>query len=305
MESLFFNITDRRYKVMPLYQRQKSQVVRVDVSNGLLFFHGTLHDDTYTLKLENLDRMVLIVMVHHGRVMLTDAYSHATSTIREGERGIFVSSKQKLHIVSSPCPKSSFYIFAVADFFLKRYLSGQKREPIDMLYAKMQGDVSLERVALLPVDALSLYLVERLLVVQKREQMQSIRAEHRVIEFLIHTLGQIEREPLRQDAEELHLATAARQILLAEFANPPTIAMLAHRCATNATKLKRVFKRRYGVTIYQYIQKLRLQEANVLLRHEDLSIGEIARRVGYRHQGHFTKLFYDVYGIYPRALQHH
>jgi AraC-like DNA-binding protein len=58
------------------------------------------------------------------------------------------------------------------------------------------------------------------------------------------------------------------------------------------------------MTIYGYIQKLRLEEANLLLRKEMLSIGEIARRVGYRHQGHFSKLFFETYGVYPRELLH-
>jgi AraC-like DNA-binding protein len=102
--------------------------------------------------------------------------------------------------------------------------------------------------------------------------------------------------------EERRLAAHAKEILLAECIDPPTIEVLAHRCATNASKLKKVFKKVYQSTLYGYVQKLRLEEANMLLRKEHLSIGEIARRVGYRHQGHFSKLFFETYGVYPREL---
>ena len=58
----------------------------------------------------------------------------------------------------------------------------------------------------------------------------------------------------------------------------------------------------YHITIYGYVQKLRLEEANLLLKEKNLTIGEIAKKVGYRHQGHFSKLFFATYGVYPKAL---
>jgi len=300
MESLFFNITDSRYKVTTLCHKEHASVERVDISNGLLFFSGTIEKGDYTIPIEQLDRMVMIVMAERGGVEVYDEIANRRFSVAQGERAIFVTSRQRLRIVSH---QAQMFVLCIADFFLRRYLSGKHREPIDLLYAKIQAEVSLEQVSLLPVDALSLYIVEKLRYVQAKEQMQSIRAEHRVMEFLIHCFSLMEPEAPQSSAEDEQLATKAREILLAEFVSPPTIEVLAHRCATNASKLKKVFKARYGTTIYHYIQKLRLEEANLLLRSEALSIGQIANRVGYRHQGHFSKLFYEAYGVYPRALQ--
>ena len=56
------------------------------------------------------------------------------------------------------------------------------------------------------------------------------------------------------------------------------------------------------MTIYSYIQKLKLEKANLLLKDKILNIGEIAKDVGYKHQGHFSKLFFENYGIYPKDL---
>ncbi|HIP02395.1 MAG TPA: SDR family NAD(P)-dependent oxidoreductase [Campylobacterales bacterium] len=33
-----------------------------------------------------------------------------------------------------------------------------------------------------------------------------------------------------------------------------------------------------------------------------LTIGEIAKEVGYKHQGHFSKLFFQNFGVYPKDL---
>jgi AraC-like DNA-binding protein len=104
------------------------------------------------------------------------------------------------------------------------------------------------------------------------------------------------------DEEELAIASRAKSHLLSSFKNPPTIETLAHLCATNESKLKKVFKKVYKSTIYAYVQRLRLEEANLLLREECMTIGEVAKRVGYKHQGHFSKLFFETYGVYPKDL---
>ena len=56
------------------------------------------------------------------------------------------------------------------------------------------------------------------------------------------------------------------------------------------------------MTTYNYIQKLRLEKANLLLKEQILNIGTIAKRVGYKHQGHFSKLFFKNFGVYPKDL---
>ena len=163
----------------------------------------------------------------------------------------------------------------------------------------------MEEINILPIDALSLYIVEKLLNVSEGDAMKSIRAEHRVVEFMIHRFSLLDILVENITDEELALASRAKAILLQDFIHPPTVQILAHLCATNESKLKKVFKKVYRTTLYSYVQKLRLAEANFLLKEESLTIGEIAKRVGYRHQGHFSKLFFSTYGVYPKELMNH
>ena len=94
----------------------------------------------------------------------------------------------------------------------------------------------------------------------------------------------------------------AKEILLKNYANPPKIEYLAKLCATNKTKLNKVFKKVYKVTISNYIKNLRLEKAYILLQKQFLNIGEVAEKVGYMHQGNFTRLFFEKYGIYPKDI---
>jgi AraC-like DNA-binding protein len=152
------------------------------------------------------------------------------------------------------------------------------------------------------LDAISLYIINTLLDISIDKPMPSIRAEHKILEFIIHRLSLLNIHKPKLSSENYILANRAKDILLKEYINPPSIKELAHRCATNETKLKKIFKIVHQHTIREYIQKLRLEEANLLLREENLTIGEIAKRVGYKHQGYFSKLFFKTYGVYPVAL---
>ncbi len=302
MDSFFFNITDTKYKVTKLFKNNKEYINRVDISNGIVFLESKLLKQERTITLNNLDRMVILVMVNGAKVLIKDHIQNQESVVKEGNIGIFCSSKQDMAISLPKSEKLDIFILFIADFFLKRYLSGNQNEPIDFLYHKIQKDTSFEKIDLLPIDALSLYSIEKLLNVSATDRMQSIRAENRVIEFIIHIFSLLDINIEGVNKDELELASKAKDILLQDFISPPTIKEIAHLCATNESKLKKVFKKVYQITLYGYVQKLRLEEANLLLKEKNLTIGEIAKKVGYRHQGYFSKLFFATYGVYPKAL---
>jgi len=305
MDSFFFNITDTRYKSTELFKGNEGYLNRVDISNGIVFLESKLEQHSQEVILKNLDRMVMFVMVKQGTLRIYDAFTNQEEVVHEGKIAIYCSSKQDMTLTMQKSEKSDIFILCIADFFLKRYLSTGQNESIDFLYHEIQKEISLKNIDTQPIDALSLYIVEKILNVSADDRMQSIRAEHRVTEFMIHRFSLLDHFSEEIDANSLALASKAKTILLQDFISPPPIASLAHLCATNESTLKKVFKKVYHTTLHAYVQKLRLDEANLLLREEDLTIGEIAKKVGYKHQGYFSKLFFATYGVYPKALLKH
>ena len=301
MESFFFNITDRRYKISEIFKDNSEHITRVDISNGVVFLDISLADSQVEdVEIKNLDRMVMISLVRRGNLKIYDNTTKKETICKDNQLSIFCSSRQdlRLHVEKN----SEVFILFIADFFLKRYLSSNIDEPIDFLYEKIQGELSLEHINTHSSDALSLYIVDKIINAQSLNSMNSLRCEHSVIEFLIHRLSLCDMTLQDVSQEEIDISKRAKNILLESFTSPPTIYDLAHLCATNESKLKIVFKKVYKSTIYNYIQKLRLEEANILLKERSLNIGEISKKVGYRHQGHFSKLFFSTYGIYPKDL---
>ncbi len=288
MESLFFNTPNQRYKISE---------TKVDISNGI-FFYDISDKKPQNIQLKNLDRMIMMVVVKHGTVTIENHTENKKRILKENSVTIYGSSRQDFTLNVN----GEVFILFIADFFLKRYLSFSANEPIDFLYEIIQNEVILKEINQQPIDALSLYLIEKIIHTKEDKNMQSIRCMHRVMEFITHRFSLLDMRDESIDKEELAIASRAKSHLLSSFQNPPTIEVLAHLCATNESKLKKVFKKVYKSTIYSYIQKLRLEEANLILREELMTIGEVAKRVGYKHQGHFSKLFFETYGVYPKDL---
>lgn len=92
----------------------------------------------------------------------------------------------------------------------------------------------------------------------------------------------------------------ARRLLLEDLSDAPTIPELSRKSGINQQKLKQGFKEVYGTTINKYLQQQRMEAANYLLMEGKLSIGEIARRVGYSNQSHFARRFRQRFDLSPR-----
>ncbi len=304
MESLFFNIGDKRYKTTDLYERGEEHIRRVDISNGIVFFDIRLkRHEKRCFDIKNLDRMAVITVVKEGEFTILQKGSTEALSSKRDEVNIYCSSRQDFTLTIEASESSDIFVLCIADFFLKRYLSLNRNEPIDFLYEKIQGEIGVEQVESKPLDALSLHIIEKIVDTRLQQRLHSIKCEHNVIEFMIHRFSLMCLVDESIGSEELEIAQRAQKYLLNNFVSPPTIPELAHICATNETKLKRIFKKVYKTTIGNYIRRLRLERANLLLKDRVLSIGEVAREVGYRHQGHFGRLFFETYGIYPKDLK--
>ena len=127
---------------------------------------------------------------------------------------------------------------------------------------------------------------------------------------LIHTefsslFNEKQRDPniiklSNQDKEAIHYA---REILLNNLSNPPSIKELSRMVAINELKLKVGFNRLFNQTPYSVSLEYRLQEAKKLLSQtNDLNISEIAKLVGYKYASNFTQAFYKRFGIKPKEL---
>ncbi|OBZ17142.1 AraC family transcriptional regulator [Bacillus sp. FJAT-26390] len=78
-----------------------------------------------------------------------------------------------------------------------------------------------------------------------------------------------------------------------------TINDIASELHFSASYLSKVFKDQMGVTIVEYTNEKRLEEARTLLALEFLTIEEISRKTGFNYPSYFIAMFKKKYGVTP------
>lgn len=96
------------------------------------------------------------------------------------------------------------------------------------------------------------------------------------------------------------LFAKALTLLEARMSDPPGLIELASELGTNERKLTDVFRRRVGLTVFDYFSELRLETARHLLESSGMRIQAIASHVGYLNAGDFTRAFRRHFGVTPR-----
>lgn len=80
---------------------------------------------------------------------------------------------------------------------------------------------------------------------------------------------------------------------------PIEIPNVAEKFGLSARTLGRRFRAAIGCTPLAYLQEQRMRTAKELLESTNLTIGEVAFRVGYQDQGHFARLFARSIAVNP------
>ena len=110
----------------------------------------------------------------------------------------------------------------------------------------------------------------------------------------------------REVASEGLSSQACRQIeayLKQNFHEPISVPDMAALLGISSGHFTTCFKASFGLTPHQYVIKLRLDEAEVCLRHTQEPIGEIAARLGFSSQSHLTTAFRKYRGLTPKELR--
>ena len=82
-----------------------------------------------------------------------------------------------------------------------------------------------------------------------------------------------------------------------------SIEALSKTAGLNTSYLKKYFKESYGITIFEYSQKKRIQYAKKLLKKTTFTIALISEKVGYQQSAHFSHAFKRNTGLSPNQYR--
>lgn len=93
---------------------------------------------------------------------------------------------------------------------------------------------------------------------------------------------------------------SARLFMLNNFSSPALCgADIARAASRSLQSLNAIFNREAGESVWQFLIRLRLERAELLLRTSNCSIDEIVLGCGWRSRSYFTKAFHRRYGVSP------
>lgn len=91
----------------------------------------------------------------------------------------------------------------------------------------------------------------------------------------------------------------ARELIIEHFPERQTLAQVAVQVGVHPIHLATAFRRKYGVTMGEFVRKLRIEHACSELIKGNLPLAEIALQAGFADQSHFSKAFKSYVGTTP------
>lgn len=159
-----------------------------------------------------------------------------------------------------------------------------------------------------PMSAEQHSVVATLLRPPVSKSAQSLWYQSKALELMAHFLF-TPKDPelfcMRHKRVARDRVARTKELIARDLAQPPTLEMLGREVGCSPFYLSRIFSREVGLTIPQYLRKLRMERAAELLRMGHHNVTEAATEVGYASLSHFSKAFCETIGccpvLYPMA----
>ena len=92
----------------------------------------------------------------------------------------------------------------------------------------------------------------------------------------------------------------AKQIIIENISEPPTLQELADTIGLTLSKLKDGFKHIYGESVFNFLLDYKLEYARKMLLSKKHNVSEISLQIGYSTPSHFISAFKKKYGTTPK-----
>ena len=137
------------------------------------------------------------------------------------------------------------------------------------------------------------------------ESMKALYLKGKVYELLSLYFNKnedtdIEQCPFLIDQDNVRKIRLAKEIILKNMSEPPSLQELSEEIGLSLNKLKEGFKQLYGDTVFGYLLDHKMEEARRMLASTNYNVNEVGLRVGYSTSSHFIAAFKKKYGTTPK-----
>ena len=113
----------------------------------------------------------------------------------------------------------------------------------------------------------------------------------------------IEQCPFLTNEENFKKIKKAKDIIIENMTNPPSLVELSEEINLSLKKLKEGFKKIYGKPVYQFLIEYKMELAKKLLSDNNYNVNEVSIKLGYSTASHFITAFKNKYGLTPKNFK--
>ena len=149
-------------------------------------------------------------------------------------------------------------------------------------------------------------LIDEIINCQLQEELKKIYVQSKALELLHIELSKLETKEnkITLDNYDKEAIYKAKEILIKNIQNPPSIVELAKLVHINEFKLKKGFKNVFHTTPYKLLLKYKMNKAKIMLHSGEYNINEVAKLSGYKFANNFTNAFFKEFSVLPKNLIH-
>lgn len=119
----------------------------------------------------------------------------------------------------------------------------------------------------------------------------------------LELLAQAARQPSYRIGAAPAWLRQAREMVSEHFSENLKLTQIAAGVGVHPVYLAAAFRQKFGVTIGEFVRKLRIEQACAQLNKPELTLPTIALQAGFADQSHFSKVFKAYVGLTPREYR--
>jgi AraC-like DNA-binding protein len=151
-------------------------------------------------------------------------------------------------------------------------------------------------------------IINELWLVNNNDPLQNIYNNNRILILVEQYFTKMHAEMLspkgkyKLTKEDVEILKKVEVKLNTFTATPPSVDYFSKKYSINKGRLTQAFKQVYGISIYCYYQKQRMQKAHEIISTQNFSVKEVGEKVGYTNLSNFILAFKKHFNLDPKSL---
>lgn len=284
----------------------------IDKSTNLIFseentfkvFHfNNLSDNSQFLNYELHNNYIQLYFSIYNNCTVAFNMEHCAVSLNSGDSSMVYFEDEQMNVLFNLPPKSELIgIFISIEYFHSIF-------SIEGNFLFNFGNFKTGKPIIEPktINSSIKLILSQLTSVQVNQSLRPVYIKGKIYELLSFYFStdlsqEGEHCPYIAGEETISKIKHAKEIIIKEMNNPPTLTDLAKLVGLNIKKLKTDFKEFYGVPVFTFLLNYKMDLAKKLLQEKQLNVNEIATFLGYSTSSHFIAAFKRKFNITPKQF---